>query len=92
MTESEGHVHAGRLYITPAALAGVNTADLSACYARHCSKDWGDLDPVDARENCFALDKRLRILSVYHDRFGVKFWIITDADRRATTVLLPEDY
>ena len=33
-----------------------------------------------------------RLLSVYHDRHGVKFWVITEADRSATTVLLPEDY
>ena len=34
----------------------------------------------------------LRLFSVYHDRYGVKFWIITEADRSATTVLLPDDY
>ena len=43
-------------------------------------------------ENDFALDKYLRIFSVYHSADGTKFWVITEADRSVTTVLLPEEY
>lgn len=55
----------------------------------------GDIDhPEDWETNyCFALKHgEGRLFSVYRDRKGVKFWIITEADRSATTVLLPEDY
>ena len=46
----------------------------------------------DAAANEFSLDKNLRLFSIYHDRDGTKFWIIIEADRSVTTVLLPEDY
>ena len=42
--------------------------------------------------NDWSLENGERILSVYHDRRGTKFWIITERDRSVTTVLLPEDY
>jgi hypothetical protein len=60
--------------------------------ARHAGCDWGDCGAADWAENDFSVDKYLRLFSVYHDRNGTKFWIITEADRSATTVLLPEDY
>ena len=59
---------------------------------RHTNSDWGDCCPEDWRENDFAVDKYLRLFSVYHDRSGTKFWIITEADRSATTILLPDEY
>ena len=59
---------------------------------RHESGDWGDVCDSDRQENEFALDKMLRLFSVYHLRDGTKIWIITEADRNITTVLLPEDY
>lgn len=63
------------------------------CHARGDWTNWGDLEHEEAREaNDIALEQGLRLHSVYHDRKGVKFWIITEADRSATTVLLPEDY
>ena len=54
--------------------------------------DWGDCAPEDAAENEFALGKYLRLFSVYHSATGEKFWVITEADRSVTTVLLPEEY
>ncbi|NOT01220.1 MAG: hypothetical protein HOP29_11395 [Phycisphaerales bacterium] len=82
----------GRTVITPNALASINTDDACAALKRHASGDWGDVCPDDRAENEFALDKYLRLFSVYHDRTGLKFWIITEADRSVTTILLPEDY
>ena len=57
---------------------------------RYC--DWGDVCPQDKWANDRAVKGGERLLSVYHSKDGVKFWIITEWDRSATTVLLPEDY
>jgi hypothetical protein len=54
--------------------------------------DWGDLDPVDWRENDRALRDATRILSSYHLPTGEKIWIITEWDRSVTTLLLPREY
>ena len=59
---------------------------------RHLHGDWGDCGDEDWQENELSLREGFRLLSVYHDRNTVKFWIITEADRSATTILLPEDY
>ena len=64
----------------------------SRALSRHAGGDWGDCGPEDWKEERAFLEGRLPTLSVYHDQNGVKFWIITEADRSATTVLLPEDY
>ena len=82
----------GRMVITPNALDRLNPEDVRAAVARHASCDWGDCCPEDAAENEFALDRYLRLFSVYHDRDETRFWIITEADRQVTTILLPEDY
>jgi hypothetical protein len=59
---------------------------------RHQAGDWGDVDEHDRQENELSLKSDFRLLSVYHAANGIKFWIITEADRSATTVLLPEDF
>ena len=59
---------------------------------KHTSGDWGDVCQEDADENDLSVKNGFRILSVYHTESKVKFWIITEADRSATTVLLPEEY
>jgi hypothetical protein len=59
---------------------------------RHQSGDWGYLDDHDKRENNFSLERGFRILSSYKTKNGTKFWIITEADRSSTTILLPEEY
>ena len=84
----------GRIVATPGALkameaAGVNPLNL---IDRHWSGDWGDLSEEDKQENEFSVDKELRILSAYVIAPNVKVWIITEADRSATTILLPEEY
>ena len=70
----------------------MHQADIPIALGRHAAGDWGDVCEADRRENELSVNQRLRLLSVYRDRNGVKFWIITEADRSATTVLLPEDY
>jgi len=59
---------------------------------RHTAGDWGELDGSDKRENEFSLVDGLRLLSVYSLRTGEKIWIITEADRSVTTILLPDEY
>lgn len=58
---------------------------------RHSVGDWGDLCAEDKEENNYSLDKHLRILSAYKSGSD-KIWIITEADRSATTILFPEEY
>ena len=82
----------GQTLITPTARDTINPEDVFTALQRHARCDWGDCCEEDAAENEFALEKYLRLFSVYHDRNGLKFWIITEADRGATTILLPEDY
>ena len=82
----------GRTVITPGALDALHPEDAVRCLHRHGQGDWGDCTQEDWAENDLALGKYLRIFSVYHDRNGVKFWVITEADRSATTILLPSEY
>jgi hypothetical protein len=60
--------------------------------ARHCTGDWGDLALEDKQANDAALQDGSRILSAYKLVDNYTVWIITEADRRSTTILLPEDY
>lgn len=82
----------GNIYTTPGVLESVIQDDIPSSLARHQSGDWGDVDAEDKRENAFALGRRLRLLSAYRSSNGIKFWIITEADRSSTTVLLPSEY
>jgi len=60
---------------------------------RHCRGDWGDMCPEDKQENELALrEGNLRIFSAYEHNTLPKIWIITEADRSATTILFPEEY
>ena len=82
----------GETVITRHALDELHPEDVKLCLARHARGDWGDVGENDRRSNQIALAQGLRLFSVYTDRTGVVFWIITEADRSATTVLLPDDY
>jgi hypothetical protein len=82
----------GRLVATPNALAHINADDALAALNRHRLGDWGDVGPEDWQSNEDALNGGFRLLSVYRTPSGVKLWIITEADRSVTTLLLPEDY
>lgn len=60
--------------------------------ARHRRGDWGDLDGEDKNENELSLKAGFRLLSAYEDKGLPKIWIITEADRSATTILFPDEY
>ena len=82
----------GRIVATPAALGTVSQPDIVAALRRHAVGDWGEIDAHDRAANDDALKSNERILSVYRSASGTTFWVITEADRSATTVLLPDDY
>ena len=60
--------------------------------ARHATGDWGELDEHDRKENEFGLKIGLRILSSCTLSSGQRIWVITEADRSSTTILLPSEY
>jgi hypothetical protein len=84
----------GRIVATPGALRALEVAEqLPAEFLdRHVQGDWGDLGDEDKQENEFSVRHGFRILSAYTTSAGDKIWIITEADRSATTLLLPEEY
>jgi len=83
----------GQLAATPGALAVFERsgASVSALLSRHQSGDWGEVGAEDWQANEQSLENGWRLLSVYTVA-GRKIWIITEADRSATTILLPEEY
>lgn len=81
----------GRIVITRGALAALSAEAIHKALRRHLSGDWGEVDEQDARENELSLKQGYRLLSAYHEG-RCRFWIITEADRSATTILLPEEY
>ena len=81
----------GEVVITSNATFVLNQEDIKTALLRHAACDWGE--SLDKEMNDAAVDNNNdRIISVYRDAQGAKFWIITEADRSATTILLPEDY
>ena len=82
----------GRIVATPNALAKLTQDEVFTAIQRHQAGDWGDVDEQDRQENERSLQEGFRLLSVYHSAAGTKFWLITEADRSVTTVLMPEDY
>lgn len=82
----------GRTVATPGALAAIPNDELQAALRRHHTGDWGDLDEHDRQENERSLREGFRLFSVYRTKDGVKFYIVTEQDRSATTVLLPDEY
>jgi hypothetical protein len=82
----------GQVVATPNALSQLADEDIRNALRRHAAGDWGDCDAADWRENELSLREGFRLFSVYHSIAGAKFWVITEADRSATTVLMPEDY
>ena len=83
----------GQIVATSGALKLLEEAGEEPCLllTRHCSGDWGELCAHDRRENELSLKHGWRIVSSYPvgDR---RVWIITEADRSYTTILLPEEY
>ena len=84
----------GQVVSTPGALDALARAGQEpwGFIGRHVVGDWGELDEQDRRENELSVKEGFRILSAYTLSDGTKIWIITEADRSATTILLPEEY
>lgn len=90
----------GQIVATPAALEvfnhPTNVADLDSLLlvvlTRHVAGDWGDLDEEDRAANDHAAILGERLLSAYNLADSTRVWVITEADRSVTTVLLPSDY
>jgi hypothetical protein len=84
----------GRVLATPGALKALEEANQNAFefLERHQAGDWGELCKEDKDENEFSVLNGFRILSAYRTRNDVKIWVITEADRSATTLLRPEEY
>ncbi|MCX7166601.1 MAG: hypothetical protein NTV11_10045 [Rhodocyclales bacterium] len=84
----------GKLVATPGAVEMLKRLELSPFdfVSRHWQGDWGDLDVEDRNANTYALRESARLLSSYRINTQDKLWIITEADRSATTLLLPEEY
>jgi len=84
----------GQLVATPGALKAIAEAGQEPLefLARHQAGDWGEVSAEDQAENEYSLAHGLRLLSAYRTAKGVKLWVITEADRSVTTILLPEEY
>lgn len=84
----------GRVVATPSALQELQNRGMNPSHfiSRHSVGDWGDLDEHDVKENELSLKNGWRLLSSYELDAGQKIWVITEADRSATTILLPEEY
>ena len=84
----------GQCVATPGALAAMTEAGQSPIdfLNRHVTGDWGEIDPSDRGLNEEALRDDARIFSVYRTAKDVKVWVITEADRASTCILLPDEY
>jgi hypothetical protein len=84
----------GHVVITPGCLAAFHESgdDPSIFVLRHATGNWGDLTPADRQANEEALKVDARLLSAYRLSNGTKIWIITEADRASTCLLLPDEY
>ena len=84
----------GQIVATPGALEALARANQQPGHFlnRHLSGDWGELSNEDKAENEYSLQHGFRILSSYKTVTGEKLWLITEADRSVTTLLLPEEY
>lgn len=87
--------HLGQIVATPDAfrLLEQSNTDVIDLLMRHAKGDWGVVCAADARSNDRAVVDGTRVLSAYELGAGrERLWIITEADRRVTTLLLPDEY
>ena len=84
----------GSLVATPGALAALEKSGQNAMdfLSRHVTGDWGDIPEEDREVNGLSLVRGLRLVSTYRTTADDKIWVITEADRSVTTILLPEEY
>jgi hypothetical protein len=82
----------GRILATKNATLSLSAIEIHLALSRHNAGDWGIVDEDDRKANEFALQNGERLFSVYRSEAGEKFYVITEWDRSATTVLLLKDY
>jgi len=84
----------GEVVATPGALQALSSSKqtLEEFLQRHVTGDWGAVSPSDRQLNEQALTDGSRILSAYFTAEGEKLWVITEADRSSTCLLLPAEY
>jgi hypothetical protein len=84
----------GHVVATPGALAAIEKSGQQPVdfLARHVSGDWGEIPAEQIKENKFSLQHGFRLSSAYHTTAGDKLWVIAEADRSSTCILLPEEY
>jgi hypothetical protein len=82
----------GHLYVTPGAVSKVAPEDIAEALRRHSHGDWGEIDLADHQLNDQRLENGGPIASIYTASNGIMFYVLTEADRAITTVLLPEEY
>jgi len=84
----------GRVVATPGAMSTMSEFDILplTLIHRHATGDWGDLGADDQQQNLLAIRSGLRIFSSYKLSASTKIWIITEADRSSTGLLLPDEY
>jgi hypothetical protein len=85
----------GQIVATPGALAALGKAGQTPLdfLSRHVCGDWGELSDDDRKENQLSLRQGFRLLSSYRTSADdTRVWVITEADRSVTTILLPEEY
>ena len=93
-TERKPMFQPGQLVATPGALAALEKAGQSPMdfFSRHVMGDWGELSEDDHKENQLSLEKGFRLLSSFRTNAGDRLWVITEANRSHSTILLPEEY
>jgi hypothetical protein len=84
-------VPTGRTMIAPKARERLSPGDFLPALLRHAMGDWGDLDAASREENERSLSDGTRLKSVYTAADGTEFWVVTEADRSLTRVLLPDE-
>lgn len=84
----------GQVVATPGALGALERAGQGPgeFLARHVAGDWGEVPEEDKTENEVSILNGYRILSAYRTKLGERLWILSEADRSVTTILLPEEY
>jgi len=85
---------AGQIVATPGALALLERTNKTPIefLSHHLRGDWGDLCPEDKTENELSLKHGFRLMSSYRVTGNENLWVITEADRAITTLLLPSEY
>ncbi len=81
----------GEIVVTPGVAQTIEALDCHQALQRHAGGDWGSCSAHDWEENALALDNGWPLFSLYYDQSGTPFWIVTEADRSMTLILLPAE-